>query len=274
MYAKVYVEITNICNRNCSFCIGTDRSPKRMTLEEFSLVTDQLQGVTKYLYYHLMGEPTSHPMLPEFVRLAGEKGFRSIITTNGTLLSKVGDSLLDAGVHKVNISIHSFENGSEESQRAYLLDCFRFAKKAADRGTIAVFRLWNEGCDQGKNSVAEDAIREYFGGDWSAERRGIRLRDRVYLEYGQRFQWPDMAGEDMGEQVFCYGLKDQFGVLVDGTVVPCCLDHNGDLALGNLFDQKLDEILNGSRAEGMIRGFRNRNVSEELCRKCGYARRF
>lgn len=274
MYAKVYVEITNICNRNCSFCIGTDRPKARMTLEEFSLVTDKLRGATRYLYYHLMGEPTSHPLLPDFIRLAGEKGFRSIVTTNGTLLDKVGDELLATGLHKVNISIHSFEEGSEADQRNYLLTCFRFAEQAADHGTIAVFRLWNEGCDDGKNAVAEAAIREYYGGDFVVERRGTRIRDRIYLEYGQRFSWPDMEAEDMGEAVYCYGLKDQFGVLVDGTVVPCCLDHNGDLALGNLFHQDLEEILSSPRAEGIIIGFRNRKVTEDLCRRCGYARRF
>lgn len=274
MYAKVYVEITNICNRSCSFCIGTDREKRSMTLEEFSVVTDKLKGVTNYLYYHLMGEPTGHPLLPEFVRMAGEKGYRSIITTNGTLLHRVGDRLLDAGIHKVNLSIHSFEEGGEEAQREYLDQCFTFAKKAADRGVIVVFRLWNEGCDEGRNSVAEEALRNYFGTEWVHNRRGIQIQERIYLEYGKRFQWPDMDAEDMGERVCCYGLKDQFGVLVDGTVVPCCLDHNGDLALGNLFWQDVDDILHSNRAEGIRQGFRNRNVTEELCRKCGYARRF
>ena len=274
MYAKVYVEITNICNRNCSFCIGTNRPLRRMTLEEFSLVTDKLSGYTKYLYYHLMGEPTGHPLLPEFIKLTGEKGFRSIVTTNGTLLNQVGDKLLAAGLHKVNISIHSFEDGNEEDHRKYLLDCCRFAKKAAAMGTITVFRLWNEGVDEGKNSIAEAAIGEFFGDEWAEERRGIRLHDRIYLEYGQRFSWPDLEAEDMGENVYCYGLKDQFGILADGTVVPCCLDHNGDLGLGNIFEEELSDILNNPRAETIRSGFKNRKVTEELCRKCGYARRF
>ena len=274
MYAKVYVEITNICNRNCSFCIGTDREPRRMTMEEFSVITDKLKGKTNYLYYHLMGEPTGHPLLCDFIRMAGEKGFRSILTTNGTLLSKVGDKLLEAGLHKVNISVHSFEHGSEEEHRNYLLDCCRFAEAAAERGIIAVFRLWNDGCDGGRNDQVETVLSEYFGSEWVVERRGTRLRDRIYLEYGKRFSWPDMEAEDMGKAVYCYGLKDQFGILVDGTVVPCCLDHNGDLNLGNIFSQDLEEILCGPRAENLRIGFQNRNVSEELCRKCGYARRF
>ena len=97
---------------------------------------------------------------------------------------------------------------------------------------------------------------------------------RVYLEHGDKFDWPDLSAEDGGDQVFCYGLRDQIGVLCDGTVVPCCLDHEGDLALGNLLEQDLAEILESPRARAICHGFAQGVAAEELCRKCGYARRF
>ena len=111
MYSRVYVEITNICNMSCSFCHGHKRAPRRMTEEEFSIILDRLQHHTQYIYYHLMGEPLTHPDLPVFLQMAKERGFRSVITTNGTLLPKRGDEILSAGVHKVSISVHSFEDG-------------------------------------------------------------------------------------------------------------------------------------------------------------------
>ena len=106
------------------------------------------------------------------------------------------------------------------------------------------------------------------------ERRGTRIGERVYLEYGDKFDWPDLSASDSGEGVFCHGLRDQLGILCDGTVVPCCLDHEGDIALGNLFRDSMEEILESPRAKAIYDGFSQRKAAEELCRKCGYARRF
>ena len=274
MYGRVYVEITNLCNRSCSFCPGTAREGRQMTAEEFRTIAGKLTGVTKYLYYHLMGEPLTHPKLPEMIRIATELGFRSAITTNGTLLPSRGQALIDAGVYKVNISVHSFEDGNEKDYVNYIRGCLDFAAKAADAGVLVVLRLWNQGFDEGRNDSTVALIRQAFPEPWKESPRGIRLREKVYLEYGDRFQWPDMAAEDRGAQVFCYGLRDHFGVLCDGTVVPCCLDREGAIPLGNLFRQEIGEILDSGRARAMVQGFSCRKATEELCRKCGYARRF
>ena len=109
MYSRVYVEITNICNMNCSFCHGHSRPLRQMTEEEYAHILKQLTGKTQYLYHHLMGEPLVHPLLPRFIEMACQAGFRPMLTTNGTLLDRRGDRLLIPGLHKVNISLHSFE---------------------------------------------------------------------------------------------------------------------------------------------------------------------
>ena len=274
MYQKVYVEITNICNMNCSFCHGHHRPLKQMSREAFTHILDQLTDQTKYIYYHLMGEPLTHPELSEFVRLAGERGYKSIITTNGTLLETQGNALLTADVHKVNISLHSFENGARDDYVRYIQVLADFAEKAAGVGTIVVFRLWNKGFDEGKNAVALKMLQELLPGDWKENTRGIRIRDKIYIEFGERFTWPDQAAEIQGDKFFCYGLKDQFGILVDGTVVPCCLDSEGVINLGNIFQEDIHTILASARATAMVKGFQCGQASEDLCKKCGYAQRF
>jgi radical SAM protein with 4Fe4S-binding SPASM domain len=245
-----------------------------MTTEEFSFILDKLTDKTKYIYYHLMGEPLTHPLLPEFLSMSKERGFKSIITTNGTLLSKRGKELLSAGLHKVNLSLHSFENGSEDNHIQYVRELAEFARSAADSGTIVVFRLWNKGFDGGKNDTAIDILKELLPGDWAENTRGIRIRDKIYLEWGERFEWPDKDAEIKGDKFFCYGLKDQFGILSDGTVVPCCLDSDGVINLGNIFNEDIDAILSSKRAADIVNGFRCGKASEELCKKCGYAQRF
>lgn len=274
MYNKVYVEITNICNMSCSFCHGHKRAPRCMTRDEFSLILDKLGTRTKYIYYHLMGEPLTHPKLPELIKMAGERGYKSIITTNGTLLDRRGGALLSAGVHKVNLSLHSFEDGGDAEYDRYVSSLAEFANNAARVGTIVVFRLWNRGFDGGRNESALRLLREKLVGEWVENTRGIRVRDRIYLEWGDRFEWPDRNAEIKGTRFFCYGLKDQFGILADGTVVPCCLDSDGVISLGNIFNDDIDDILSSDRATAMTEGFKCGIASEELCKRCGYAQRF
>ena len=148
MYNKVYIEITNICNMNCSFCHGHKRTLKKMTMEEFELVLQKLTGQTKFIYYHLMGEPLTHPLLPDFIKLAGTYGYKSIITTNGTLLSKRGDELLDAKLHKVNISVHSFEDGSDEKHKKYIEEIATFAKKRCRAWNHCKYASVESGCSR------------------------------------------------------------------------------------------------------------------------------
>lgn len=274
MYSRVYVEITNICNMNCSFCHGHSRPARQMTEAEYARVLEQLAGKTQYLYHHLMGEPLIHPLLPRFIEMARQADFRPMLTTNGTLLDRLGDAILDKGLHKVNISLHSFEGLSRESHEEYLRKIADFSEKAQGFGVLISLRLWNNGVDGGRNETALQALREYLPGPWTENTRGYRIRDGLFLEWGDRFAWPDQNAPEGGESLFCHGLKDHFGILSDGTVVPCCLDSDGVIALGNVFRQELSEILESPRAAAIAEGFRRRKAVEDLCRRCGYARKF
>lgn len=272
-FRKVYLEISNRCNLNCAFCPGTKRPAGAMNRETFQLALERLRPWTDYLYFHLMGEPLCHPELECFLDLAGQMGFRVILTTNGTLLPQRQEVLLAApALHKINISLHAFEaNEFDLPFGTYLDGCFDFGKVAAGE-KLVVYRLWNEGGADARNAEILQHLERFFPKPWAQERRGMRLDERVYLEYGDKFEWPDLSASDGGGRVFCYGLKDQIGVLWDGTVVPCCLDHEGDISLGNLFAQELGEILDSPRAQAVYQGFARGVAAEALCRRCGFAR--
>lgn len=273
-YSRAYIEITNICNMHCSFCHGHHREPRQMAIDEFVHILDQLEGKTKYIYYHLMGEPLIHPKLPLFLETAAKRGFHSMLTTNGTLLDQKGDAILATGVHKINISVHSFEQNDEQAFEKYLYKIVSFTEKAAKAGVIVVLRFWNREHDDGRNDKAIRFLKEHFLEKWEENTRGFRIRDKIFLEWGDRFAWPDMNAAIQGEEVFCYGLRDHFGILCDGSVVPCCLDCEGSIPLGNIFKEELSDILNSSRAQAIVNGFSQRQAAEELCRRCGYAQRF
>lgn len=273
-YSRVYVEITNICNRNCSFCPGTTREKARMSFDDFKHIAKSLVGVTDYVYFHVMGEPLTHPELPNFIKYANSLGFKCAITTNGTLVTQRSDELISSGVYKVNLSVHSFEGGEEEKYLSYIESLADFADKASRSGVLTVLRLWNKGYDGGLNDRTLEILKDRLDGEWKWGARGARIRHKLHLEYGDRFDWPDMQAENMGDSLFCYGLRDHFGILCDGSVIPCCLDREGDITLGNVHKTPIRDILSSQRANKILCGFDNRVAVEELCQKCGYARRF
>lgn len=242
-----------------------------MTLDEFDTLTTRLAGEVRFLYFHLMGEPFLHPLLPEFILMARRKGFTPVITTNGTLLAQRGD-LLDALPHKLQISLHSHEGNGKDNPEQYIDEVMAFAKEAAQRGCVVVLRLWNEGGFNRMNGSILDMIADSQPRPWTQRHDGWKLAENLYVESDDMFEWPDLQHDVYKEEeVFCYALRNQIGVLVDGTVVPCCLDHNGDVSLGNLFEESLEHILSSPRASALYNGFTNHTAVESLCQRCGYS---
>ena len=282
MFQRIYVEIGNLCNLRCTFCPPVKRPARRMTPEEFTEICRKLRPHTDYLYLHVMGEPLCHPQLDTLLSIAGNMGFRVCITTNGTLLGRCGDMLLSHAkdIHRVSVSLHAIEgNGAETSLSAYLASVIGFARAAAAAGIYSVFRLWNLDSEEGaganrENRVIEDTLRREFPGEWQRRWSGFRLDQNIFLEYAGLFTWPGESEAEAQSKGTCHGLLDQIAVLADGTVVPCCLDSEGAIPLGNLFTDELDAILASERAVRMREGFRSGCMVEPLCQSCTYARRF
>ena len=466
MIDRCYIEITNICNLNCDFCPKHHRALRKMTLPEFEHLTDELQGKVCFLYFHVMGEPLLHPLLPQFISLARAKGFKTVLTSNGTLLPRAM-SLLGSLPHKVQLSLHSHESNRSGRLDEYINQVMDFAIEAARRGTCVVLRLWNQGGRDRENAEVQRLMAQRVAQPWTERSDGFRLCDNLYLEFDRKFQWPE-AGESFAEglpessekggasefqlsgnsdkensrgesldsskkehllkggslnqksnkdlsenyslssakseemlsdaalnqnspkemledislkqfsnteepddislssvkteemltnfsssqnpntelsedfsvsedkseemlkggslssakseemltdislkqnspkekledislkqnsnkeeseevflnknkskalqkigekpeQLFCKALLKQIGVLVDGSLVPCCLDHNGDAVMGNIFHQSLEEILSSPRARALVEGFRHHRASERLCQHC------
>ena len=283
MIDRCYIEITNTCNLNCHFCPKHTRKKRQLTAEEFDLLTDKIRGKVCFLYFHIMGEPLLHPLLPEFISISREKGFKTVLTSNGTLLHKAMD-LLDTLPHKIQLSLHSHESNAKGELASYMNEVMIFSTQAAEKGTCIVLRLWNQGGKDRENEEVMEHIEKFVPKPWKVRPDGYRLANNLYLEFDRKFEWPNFdnhieenetvrenpeSGIREGKrEVFCKALLKQIGVLADGTLVPCCLDHNGDVALGNLLKQSLEEILASPRAQAMIEGFKHHQASEPLCETC------
>lgn len=273
MAERCYLEITNVCNLKCRFCPGHDRAGRFMSFPEFDALTDRLRGQVKFLYFHLMGEPTLHPQLPQFIGVAREKGFVPVLTTNGTRLSAgLAQETAGRGLYKANISLHSLEGNGLTEMEVYVRGVMAFSLEASSSGVIVVLRLWNRGGYNTENEAILNLVAQSVPRPWTERADGWRLAQNLFIEYDSMFSWPDSDGDECGDSgVFCHALRNQIGVLADGRVVPCCLDHDGDMALGSLFDNTLEEILASDRARAIYDGFSRHEAVEPLCRTCGYA---
>lgn len=295
---NAYVEITNICNLSCSFCPGHTRNRRSMTAEEFRIVASKLEGRIQNLFLHIMGEPLIHSELDKILDIAGKIGADIKITTNGTLLpEKVALLSKTEALKTVCISLHSFEGNAiggmaELKLKKYLSGCIDAGKKLARKGKFVVYRLWNlddEGKGKAKSSFNDFILKELETAfspereEWVKTHCGQRIATHVFIEWGEYFDWPgtDCDKTDCCSQKeyegeygsdFCHGLLTQIGILSDGTVVPCCMDRNGDIPLGNIFESDLDEILMGDRARNMREAMAHHRFIEPLCHSCGFIR--
>ncbi len=262
MFKKIYLEITNNCNLNCSFCIGNDRNKKFLSKEEFNLLLDKLEGYTKYLYFHVMGEPLLHPLINEFIDLASLRYYVNI-TSNGYLIKRVEDN---KNIRQINLSLHSFDVRYNKDFDDYMNDIFNSVDTLVANNTIVKYRLW-------VNSEYKEKILNKLNDKYDVaigDNKSLKLADNIYYEVEEEFIWPSMDNDYYNEEGSCRGLRDHIGILVDGTVVPCCLDSAGIINLGNIYKQELNDIIGSDLIKEMKRGFLNNKKVHELCRKCNF----
>lgn len=287
-FKKFYIEITNVCNLKCDFCPQTSRKLEFMSTELFSKILDQIKEHTDYIYFHVKGEPLLHPNIDKLLDISYQRGFKVNITTNGTLINEVKDKLiLKPGLRQLNFSLHSFDgNEMNFGKRKYINDILAFTKEARTNSDLIIsLRLWNleensaTNLERERNNEILELIEREFDIPYRIQEevapgRGVKIADKVYLNQEYQFQWPDLNVVEDNGLGFCYGLRNQVAILVDGTVVPCCLDGEGVINLGNVKEGCFSRIIESERAIRIIEGFSKREAVEELCRKCGYRKRF
>ena len=262
MFKKIYIEITNNCNLNCDFCIGNNRTKKFISKDEFNQVLDKVEGYTKYLYFHVMGEPLLHPDINELIDVASNRYFINI-TTNGYLIKRIEDN---ENIRQVNISLHSYDIKYKKSLDSYLEDIFNVSDKLVVNGTYVKYRLWvgNENRDT-IISKLEEKYNVIIG-----DNKSIKLSNNVYYEVEEEFIWPSLDNDYYCEEGSCMGCRTHIGILVDGTVVPCCLDSAGVINLGNVYKQDLNDIIGSEIFNSLKKGFMENKKIHELCKKCNF----
>jgi radical SAM protein with 4Fe4S-binding SPASM domain len=284
-FSRAYVEITNICGLACSFCPPKASPTLTMQLPFFNTVLSQLKPYTDEVALHVMGDPMVLSDLGDYLDVAYASGFRVMITTSGFYLdSGRRQSLFHPAIRQVNISLNSFnKNSVSRTFESYMEPILALCdeKLALGEDFFINLRVWNldeERSEEGFNHPLFTLLEEHFQigsilEQISGERQSIRLASKILLHYDRYFEWPNLKNPMVGDG-YCQGLEKQIAILADGRVVPCCLDGEGVMALGNLHVTNLDKILQSERADLIRKGFSQALCSEELCQKCAYKERF
>lgn len=261
MFKKIYLEVTNNCNLNCSFCIKNNRVKKFISLDEYLIILNKIKGYTKYLYFHVSGEPLLHPNINELINL-GSKNFYINITTNGYLINRIKNN---HNIRQINVSLHSFSSNYGINLDDYMNDICDAIDSLSSK-TYFSLRFW-------VNNEHNEEIIDYLNKRYNIDielKDGYTVIPNVFISIEQEFIWPRIDNEYNNDIGTCYALKDHIGILVGGEVVPCCLDANAVINLGNIFDMELSDIINSERYKSMLKGFQNNRKCELLCKKCNF----
>lgn len=264
MYKKIYVEITNNCNLKCDFCTLNKRENKFLTFDLFKLLLNRIGDKTKYLYFHVLGEPLLHPNINEFIDYASNNYYINL-TTNGYLIGRIKDN---KNIRQINISLHSYKDSYNLTLEEYMNNIFETVD-ILKKSTYISYRIWTN------NPFTKDIIdminKKYKKNiDYNNIKDQFKLDDNIFISTHEEFNWPSLENEIISHKGTCYALKDHIGILVDGTVIPCCLDGDGIINLGNIYKDTLDNIINSKRYQDMLTGFKNNLKCEELCKRCNF----
>jgi radical SAM protein with 4Fe4S-binding SPASM domain len=285
-FFKINIEISNICNLQCSFCPEVIRTKKMMDLDLFEKIIQQVGPLTEQVCLHLMGDPLVHPKFKDFVQVCDRYKMPIFLVTNGVLLKdSIADVLLHPVFRQLNFSLHSFfDNFPGKNPDTYLEKIFKLTERAfTERPDLYInYRLWNLNDVRGTQTDNQEMlskIMQRFGlsVDTSVDvrkRKSIHLKNRLYIHYDTEFVWPDLSLPILSEVGTCYGLTNHFGILADGTVVPCCLDKEGKIPLGRVQDHPIEDILMSEKAQKILKGFKNNKLINPLCQRCNYVERF
>ncbi|MFP5490193.1 MAG: radical SAM/SPASM domain-containing protein [Bacteriovoracia bacterium] len=285
-FRRVYIEISNICNLQCTFCPEVERPKEVLSTSQFQNILKQVSPHTDEVCLHLMGEPTAHPDFEKILQICTEEKMPVQLTTNGTLLGKFStDLFFKSSVRQINFSLHSFkDNFPGKDWRPYLHDLLAFTRLALkEKPELYInFRLWNLPNPTGARDENQDFIDEICGFfDVGinervnvAHRRSKNIVGRAYFHFDTRFEWPSLTAPFISDKGFCHALSQHVGIHADGRVVACCLDKEAGNTLGNVFEQDFAEILQLEATEKLHQGLVNGQLLSPLCQRCSFISRF
>lgn len=285
-FYRIYIELTNVCGLSCSFCPTKTLPSKEMDLDFFESIIQQAKEYTNEIACHVVGDPLTLSNLHDYLDILHKYGLKAMLTSSGYFLKKHSyDTLFHPCVKQINISLNSFnKNDTSITFKQYIKPVLSLceAKLERDEDLFINLRVWNLDemmSERAFNETLFNTLSSAFGTKldlkdiYESRPKSIRLASKILVHFDNYFEWPSLNNQYYGDGT-CQGLQSHVAILASGKVVPCCLDCDGVIELGDLHKNTLNEILTSTRAVNMIEGFKEGKAVEELCQKCSYKNRF
>jgi radical SAM protein with 4Fe4S-binding SPASM domain len=285
-FYRIYIELTNVCGLSCSFCPTKELPSKQMNLDFFENTISQISAYTKEVACHVVGDPLTQSNLSEYLDIIHKHGLKAILTTSGYFLKKHSyDTLFHPCVKQINVSLNSFnKNDTSLTFTKYISPILSLCKEKLlrEENLFINLRIWNLDEDMSEREFNQTLFLRLskafdvslnLNEVYSKKPKSIRLANKILVHFDNYFEWPSLSNENYGNGT-CQGLQSHIAILASGKVVPCCLDCDGIIELGDLHEESLKNILSNRRTKNMLNGFKEGKAIEELCQKCSYKDRF
>ncbi|TKX31521.1 radical SAM/SPASM domain-containing protein [Campylobacter estrildidarum] len=276
-FKKIYIELSDICGLKCDFCPSKKAIRGVMSQEKFDILAKQIHNQSKLFALHLLGDPLILSDLEDYLKIAKDYNMKLEITTSGFYFnSKNCDLLLKyENIHQINISLMAFLSQSKLSLEEYFKPIIEFCKEHLknENSSFINLRLWNlDSCFQPpkENLIIYRFLSKEFQKNIDNTLVKNYLARHIILHQNTLFKWPNLSDTPLYFYGKCYALKDQIGILSDGTLVPCCLDTQGDINLGNIFENDFKSLLQSQRLQSIKKAFEKNKRIEKLCQSCEF----
>ena len=286
-----YIETTNYCNLECSFCNRNEviGPLKHMSISNFKKLLDKIKHhPIKEAKLMGMGEPMLHPKFDEIV-----KTFKDyfpdaflIVATNcqyniseGKALRKRFQTALQY-IDLLYFSIDGYEESYERDRAPAkwdklltFLDDFRNMDRRGCRVTCN-YVVNPQNVDDIKK-VNDEIVDEYgleelrlnIAQDWSEDKSmpgGYSNKQLKYLK-----SWGNnVKGKAVWDFSDCFWVNEGIYTTVEGNVKMCCMNTAAE-PFGNIFQTDLEDIRNSKDYQNVKLGCNTNNPTSH-CKSCSY----
>ncbi|MCQ2852436.1 SPASM domain-containing protein [Helicobacter pylori] len=277
LFKKIYIELSDICGLQCSFCPNPKNIRGVMPLELFEKICKEAAPLTPIITLHVLGDPCKLKNLNRYLNAAKRFSLKVDLVTSGAYLHNF-ETLLQDAIYQISISLDAgLDNHNKLNQHRYIQKILEFCRYKCEKNSEVFLNLRIQDSTLEKH---QNLIKPFLESFECVSLETLKSQDRArlfkksFLNIQKTFKWPNLNAQNPLNQEskipYCYGLIKQIAILSNGVVVPCCMDTQAHINLGDLNHTPLKDVLNSQKAMAIKTHFLKGEALEPLCQNCSY----
>ncbi|PUB99536.1 radical SAM protein [Helicobacter pylori] len=248
-----------------------------MPLELFEKVCKEAAPLTQMITLHVLGDPCKLKNLNHYLSTARRFSLKVDLVTSGAYLHDF-ETLLQDAIYQISISLDAgLDHHNKINQHRYIQKILEFCRYKCEKNSEVFLNLRIQDSTLEKHQNLIKPFLESFecvSLETLISQGRARLFKKSFLNIQKTFKWPNLNAQNPLNQEskipYCYGLIKQIAILSNGVVVPCCMDTQAHINLGDLNHMPLKDILKSQKAMAIKTHFLKGEALELLCQNCSY----